>query len=102
MSGKLQERLGEFNAHLPLARARTIPSSWYHDRDVHELERQRVFGDTWQVVGRADQVREPGSFFTANVAGEPVIVLRDEQGTLRAFYNVCRHRAALVIPEAEG
>jgi choline monooxygenase len=102
MRDNLHERLTEFNADLPLAQARTIPSSWYHDPGVYELERQQVFGDTWQVVGRADQVREPGSFFTANVAGEPIVVARDEQGTLRAFYNVCRHRAALVVPEAEG
>ena len=55
-------------------------------------------GSSW----RADQLKEPGSFVTANIAGEPVLVLRDDQGDLRAFHNVCRHRAAQVINQPEG
>jgi choline monooxygenase len=67
-----------------------------------ETERKAVFGNTWQAVGRADQVAEPGRFFTADLAGEPILVTRDGEGVLRAFFNVCRHRAAQVCPEAEG
>src|SRR5206468_6505749 len=52
--------------------------------------------------GRTDQVAAPGAFVTAEVAGEPILVVRDGQGTLRAFYNVCRHRAAQVINEPHG
>jgi choline monooxygenase len=98
----LREKLAAFNDTLPLERARTIPSLWYFDADIAQAERDSVFGDTWQMVGRADQVAEPGSFLTADVAGEPVLVVRDDQGTLRAFHNVCRHKAAQVINLPEG
>src|SRR6266849_6768231 len=102
MHDHLQDTLSQFDPDRPLERAATIPSSWYSDTEVFELERRAVFGDTWQVVGRADQVADLGSFFTAELAGEPILVVRDEQGDLRAFYNVCRHRAAQVVTEPEG
>ena len=53
-------------------------------------------------MGRLDQVCEKGQFFTADVAGEPIVVVRGDDAQLRAFYNVCRHHAAAVVPEAEG
>jgi choline monooxygenase len=102
MQDGLDKQLSAFDPERPLERARTIPSAWYHDTEVYETERRAVFGGSWQVAGRADQVAEPGTFFTAELAGEPVLVLRDDQGVLRAFYNVCRHRAARVAYEAEG
>jgi len=61
-----------------------------------------VFGGAWQALGRAEQVAAPGSFITADIAGEPIVVVRDEQGVLRAFHNVCRHRAAQVMNEPCG
>src|SRR5262249_36920827 len=91
-----------FDAQLPLERAQTIPNSWYLDLEIYELERRSIFAGTWQAIGRVDQVAEAGCYFTAQLAGEPVLVVRDEQGVLRAFYNVCRHRAARVAPDAEG
>src|SRR5262249_42254323 len=91
-----------FDPELPLERAHTIPSAWYHDLVVHERERRVLFGNTWQAVGRIDQVAVPGAFFTAEVAGEPILVVRDEAGTLRAFFNVCRHRAARVVAEEQA
>src|SRR5436309_583740 len=91
----------DFDPTLPLARARTVPSRWYFDPAVLERERATVFSG-WQAVGRADQVAGPGSYLTADVAGEPVAVVRDEAGTLRAFHNVCRHRAAPVLTEPCG
>lgn len=76
----------------PVERSETIPSAWYVDRRFHELDRAAVFGRHWQLVGRADQVAEPGQHLVATVADEPVIVVRGKDGVLRAFYNVCRHR----------
>jgi choline monooxygenase len=98
----LTEQLRAFDAERPLARARTIPSAWYFDPEVYALECRAVFAGTWQYAARADQLREPGSFVTLDIAGEPIVVVRDEQRTLRAFHNVCRHRAAQVINEPEG
>jgi choline monooxygenase len=86
----------------PLERAWTIPAPWYFDERIAQLERESAFAGTWQVVGRADQVRDKGQFFTAELAGEPLVVARGEDAVLRAFYNVCRHHAAAVVTEPQG
>src|SRR6516164_11199011 len=86
----------------PLEKASTIPSPWYFDARIARLECERVFANTWQVAGRADQVKENGQFFTAQLGDEPIVVARSEDGVLRAFYNVCRHHAAAVVTEAQG
>jgi choline monooxygenase len=98
----LEELLAAFNPAVPLERARSLPSSWYRDPRIDTLERRSVFGDSWQLVARMDQLEKPGDFVTADVAGEPVLVLRDDVGDLRAFFNVCRHRAACVVTEPQG
>ena len=97
MNERLREILDGFDPELPLARARTVPSSWYFDPDVYAAERRAVFGDTWQLAARKDQLVDAGAFVTTEIAGEPVLVVRDHDATLRAFYNVCRHRAARVV-----
>src|SRR5688500_8120859 len=102
MSGRLDNDVRPFDPDLPLEEARTIPSRWYTDPDIYAAECEKVFGGCWQPIGRTDQVAEAGSYFTMDVAGEPILVVRDAEGTLRAFYNVCRHRAARVAPLAEG
>jgi choline monooxygenase len=98
----LREILTAFDPNLPLERARTIPAAWYHDPDLYDLERRAIFGATWQMAGRTALVDEPGSFLTTEIAGEPILVVRDGDGVLRAFFNVCRHRAAPVMTEAAG
>jgi choline monooxygenase len=98
----LESKLSAFDPDLPLERARTIPSDWYTDPEVHALEREAVFGQTWQMAGRVDQLKDAGSFVTTEIAGEPILVIRGEDGELRAFYNVCRHRAARVALEPAG
>ena len=85
-----------------LEEAWTIPAAWYVDPRVAELERSTVFSASWQMVGRADQVRLPGEFFTAEVAGEPLVVVRGTDGKLRGFFNVCRHHAAAVEVRSAG
>lgn len=79
-------------AVVPVERSETIPSAWYVDPRFHVLDRDAVFGRTWQAVGRLDQVAAPGQFLVASVADEPIIVVRGKDGILRAFFNVCRHR----------
>src|SRR3989449_6429769 len=76
----------------PLARAETIPSAWYTDPCFHDLDRDAVFAATWQHVADVQQLAHPGDHVLADVAGEPIIVVRGSDGELRAFYNVCRHR----------
>jgi phenylpropionate dioxygenase-like ring-hydroxylating dioxygenase large terminal subunit len=81
--------------------ARTIPFDWYSDPAVLRLEQERIFHRLWQYAGRADQVDEPGAFFTARAGDVPVVVVRGRDGGLRGFVNVCRHRGSLVC-EGEG
>ena len=89
-------KLTGYSATNDLARATTIPSSWYTDPSVLQLEKPKVFHHTWQPVGHARQVAEPGSYLAADIAGEPVLITRAADGELRAFSNVCRHRASVV------
>ncbi len=79
-----------------LAFAATPPAVWYTDARQLALEQAHVFARTWQLVGRVEQVAQPGQYFTATVAGEPLIVVRGADERLRAFSNVCRHRAGPV------
>lgn len=98
----LKEILDLYNPATPLAEAWTIPAPWYTDARIAELERTAVFSKTWQVVGRVSQVTECGRYLTADVAGEPMVVVQGEDHKLRAFLNVCRHHAAAVAIEPEG
>ena len=91
-----------YNPDNPLDQASTIPSPWYFDEGLAELENSAVFGKSWQAVGRAEQVQKPGQFLTADICGDPIVVVRGEDALLRAFYNVCRHHAAAVVTEAQG
>jgi len=102
MHATIDELLGKFDESAPLAEAATIPGPWYTDPRIAELERAAVFGHSWQMVARVDQLREPGRYVTADVAGEPIVVVRGHDGALRAFFNVCRHHAAAVMTQPEG
>ena len=84
-----------------LARAATLPSSSYVDPAVLEREQRAIFGRTWQLAGRTEQVAEPGGYFTAQIANEPLLIVRGNDGELRALSNVCRHRAG-PIAKGEG
>ncbi|HUL15007.1 MAG TPA: aromatic ring-hydroxylating dioxygenase subunit alpha [Terriglobales bacterium] len=102
MQRSIESLLNLYNPRDPLEKAWTIPSPWYFDQRIADLELAGVFAGTWQVVGRADQVREKGQFFTAEIGHEPLVIARGEDGMLRAFYNVCRHHAAAVVTELAG
>ncbi len=78
--------------------AATIPSRLYTDPVYLTLEREKVFARTWQLVGRAEQVRETGDYFTAEIGTERIVILRDGDA-LRGYHNICLHRAG---PVAEG
>jgi choline monooxygenase len=102
METSLEALLAEFDDSAPLERASTIPGTWYTDARVADLERKRVFARSWQLVARTAQLETPGQYVTAEVAGEPIVVVRGQDGVLRAFFNVCRHHAAAVMTAPEG
>ncbi len=84
---------------LAIEHAGTLSSHYYVAPQLLEREKWSIFWRTWQIVGRSEQVRNSGDYFTADLLGEPLLIARGADGTLRGFYNVCRHRAG---PPAEG
>ena len=97
MLESIRDVVAQYDATLPLESASTLPADWYTDRRVAELERFTAFSRSWQPIARIDQLREPGDYVTAQIANEPVLVVRGDDGVLRAFFNVCRHHAAAVM-----
>ena len=72
--------IGSYNPNAPLERASTIPASWYTDQRIFDLERETVFSHSWQIAARLDQCREPGNYVTAEIAGEPIVIVRGSDG----------------------
>ena len=75
-----------------LADGQTLPVTWYTRDTIFRLERERIFGRSWQYVGHTGWAREAGDYFTGRAGHVPIVVARDATGALRAFVNVCRHR----------
>ena len=75
------------------ARSHSLRAEAYTDPRWYEVERNAVFARSWQWVCHIEKLRAPGAYVTAEIAGRPVVVVRDRGGTLRGFYNVCKHRA---------
>ena len=73
-----------------------VPVAEYLDEAVFEEERKRVFRPTLNVVAHASEIALPGDFLTRDLLGTPVLLVRDQDGTVKAFLNVCRHRGATV------
>ena len=98
------------NVNPELQCAETLASRFYTDPAILALEKTRIFHRSWQLVGTLSQpcggrngvpltIADPETYFSFDLVGEPVVVVRDQAGVLRAFSNVCRHRAG---PIAEG
>lgn len=97
----LEALIAAYDPAAPLAEASTIPSTWYFDPRVADLETRTVFSNSWQVAARSEQLDKPGQYVTCDVAGEPIVVVNGD-GVSRAFFNVCRHHAAAVMTAPAG
>ncbi len=86
----------------PYRGARLLPRRAYHDPAIFEWERENVLRKDWVIVGRAEEAPDPGTYFTAELDGEPLLIVHGRDGRLRAFYNVCRHRGTAVVSEPCG
>lgn len=82
--------------------AETLPAALYRDPSLYETERRRIFARTWQLVGHETQLGEPGAWLAVTLAGYPLIVVRGNDERVRAFHNVCRHRAGPLAPDGQG
>ena len=90
------EELSE-NVSRPFNQARAMPPSVYTSEDFLALETSSIFANEWFCVGRADALANSGDYVTLDLANQPIIVLRDKEGVLKAMSNVCRHRMSVLL-----
>jgi choline monooxygenase len=88
--------LSDYTPATDLATAETMPARWYVDSQILDLEQEKIFAQTWQPVGKVEDLMRAGDFFTCEVANRPLVITRGLDNQLRAFYNVCPHRAGVV------
>src|SRR5574339_431837 len=82
--------------------ARTLPQSYYTSPDILAEEADRIFLRQWHCVGRVSRLERPGDWIQREIAGDSIIVLRDRNGTIRAFFNVCRHGGTRICQADAG
>jgi choline monooxygenase len=83
------------------AAPKTLPASLYRDPAIYEAERKAVFGKSWLLLGHESQFAARGAYLAATIAGYPLIAVRGED-RIRAFHNVCRHRAGPLAADGAG
>jgi Rieske 2Fe-2S family protein len=81
---------------------RTLPGEYYTSPEIHAEELERIFARRWLCAGREAELAHPGDYVVRTVAGESLIVVRGQDGVVRAFYNVCRHRGTRLCQEPRG
>lgn len=86
----------------PLETARTLPGAVFTRARIHRLEQERLFARHWLALAREEDLPAAGSFVTRDVAGERILLVRDDAGACHAFFNVCRHRGARLVDAPGG
>jgi len=71
----------------------SLPAKTYLEKEYLGLERKEMFQKSWQYVCHIEALKEVGQYITIDIQGQPIVAIRDDKGDLRAFYNVCRHKA---------
>jgi phenylpropionate dioxygenase-like ring-hydroxylating dioxygenase large terminal subunit len=82
--------------------AYSLPSWTYHDPDFFEAEKAAVFRNSWQLICHLSDIPKAGDFHTLDLLGESLVTVRGEDGAVRSFHNVCRHRASRLLDGARG
>ena len=80
----------------------TLPGRYYYDPAIYALELEKIFSSMWVCAGRADTIAKPGAYQVVTIGTESVIVVRNREGVLNAFLNVCRHRGSRLCTATEG
>jgi len=99
--GTLLETLRE-TAVKPFNQASPLPGVLHHSTAFHDYEQKKVFMQEWICLGRQDEISQPGSYLTHDIAGVPVFVIRQDNGNIGAFVNVCAHRHACLLSDEKG
>lgn len=87
---------------LKLDGSRVIDRNIYVDPDIFVAEQEKIFAKTWQWVAHESEMGEIGDYVSATIAGRPIVVARDDDGKIKAFYNTCTHRGALLAVRRKG
>jgi glycine betaine catabolism A len=82
--------------------ATALPQRYFVSPEIFAREQERIFSTQWLVVGHQAEIANNGDYFTQTIAAEGLIVLRDQEGAIRAFYNVCRHRGTRLCEDKSG
>jgi phenylpropionate dioxygenase-like ring-hydroxylating dioxygenase large terminal subunit len=80
----------------------SLPQAFYNDAHVYHQELEHVFTKLWMLAGHARQISETGDYFLTDTAGESICIVRQDDGKIAAFYNVCRHRGSRICLEPGG
>ena len=97
-SVRLLRQISEIAAS-PMEQARAMPPAIYTNNEIHDLEQMRIFRKSWICLGRADALSGPGDYLTFNISEQPVVAIRQRDGAVRAFANVCLHRMMVLLSE---
>jgi glycine betaine catabolism A len=84
------------------AGAKTLPQRYFVSPIIFGEEQEKIFSRQWVLVGHQGQIAQAGDYFTAEIAGESLIVVQDKRGEIHGFYNVCRHRGSRLIENRNG
>src|SRR5437867_5285540 len=84
------------------AGAKTLEQKYFVSPGVFDQEQEKIFSKKWVLVGHQSQIAKPGDYFAQEVANESLIIIRDQRGTVRGFYNVCRHRGTRLREDQNG
>jgi glycine betaine catabolism A len=79
----------------------TLPTAWYRSEEAFRTEQERIFWREWMCVGREEELPGAGAYRVLDIAGESILVVRNQEGVLRGFYNVCRHRGTRLCHSAD-
>ena len=80
----------------------SLPAYWYYDEDFFKKEVTNIWGNHWIYVCHKSRIEENGAFVTVKVANQNILVLRDSEGSLKAYFNTCRHRGSILCDQETG
>jgi len=84
---------------LPIEESETIPSEWYFKKDIFNVEKKYIFSKSWHLVGSESRIPDVGNTFIAEILNQSIILVRQKDNTIKAFYNVCQHRGGPILRE---
>jgi choline monooxygenase len=98
------DELAKYQVGVPIEEAYSLPSSWYWNDQIHQLEKEAIFLDSennsnekWVAVDVFDPESSPGSYKTGIFAGQPYLLTKNANGTVQAFYNMCTHMGSCLV-----